>query len=106
MARRTMLVIGGVSLALLIGFSAPLRSGPQEPAKKPAQEPGETEVSAWLHDIFFRDVSAYEFFLDAERQHKLVLQRKPALRYPTAVDYWGELYVWTDRGRPMIVGAM
>lgn len=106
MSRRTSLVVGCAALALLIVGGTSVRSGQQQSSKKPVPEPGETEVSAWLHDIFFRDVSAYDFYLDAEKQQKLVLQRKPAMRYPTAVDYWGELYVWTDRGRPMIVGAM
>src|SRR4051794_17600011 len=76
------------------------------PAKEQATAQEETKTSKWLHGILFREISAYDFYLDAEKQHKLVMRREPVLRYPTPIDTWGELYIWTDRGRPQIVGCV
>ena len=47
------------------------------------------------------------FYLDAEKKQELPMRREPALRYPAPPeDYWGEIYVWTDRGIPAVVGGV
>ena len=69
--------------------------------------PGQPRASAWLHGIYFREMSAYDFFLDAEKQKKLVMRREPVLRYPAPPEQcWGEIYVWTDRGRAAVIGCV
>jgi hypothetical protein len=98
--------IGCACLALLTVGGSTAWSQQKEAAKDPGAVQEESKESAWLHRIFFREISAYEFYLDAEKQHKLVMRREPALRYPAPSEYWGEIYVWTDRGRAAVVGCV
>ena len=103
---KTLTGIGYAWFALL-AFGGPVARSQQAdlPKDLPAAQE-ETKESAWLHGIFSREISEYDFYLDAEKQQKLVLLRKPVLRYPTPVDFWGETYVWTYRGRPAVVGSV
>jgi hypothetical protein len=67
----------------------------------------ESKTSASLHRILSREMSAYNFYLDAEKQQKLIMRREPVLRYPAPPEgCWGEIYVWTDRGRAAVVGCV
>jgi hypothetical protein len=56
----------------------------EKPAQKPATSSDESKEAAWLRGAFFREMSAYHFYLDAERQHEFPIRREPALRYPAA----------------------
>src|SRR5262245_105188 len=49
----------------------------------------------------------YEFFVGSDRQTKLELQSKPLLNYsnPVRGDVYGNVFVWTRKGRPEVVGA-
>jgi hypothetical protein len=52
----------------------------------------ESKISASLHRIFRREMSAYSFYLDAEKQQKLIMRPEPVLRYPAPPeDCWGEI---------------
>lgn len=50
----------------------------------------------------------FEFFADADRKSKLELQSKPVLTYsnPVQGEVYGHVFVWTDSGRPEVVGAI
>jgi hypothetical protein len=92
-------------LLTICGLTAWPQEGKPPNAPAPAQAGG--EASARLHEIFFREMSAYNFFLDAEKQKKLILRREPVLRYPASpTDYCGEIYVWTERGRAAVIGCV
>lgn len=60
--------------------------------------------SAWLHEVYLREALEYDFYLDAKRQQRLDLRREPAMRWTSAADYHGEVFVWTDHGAAVIVG--
>ena len=49
----------------------------------------------------------YEFFAGSDRRTKFELQPKPLLRYsnPVRGDVHGNVFVWTRKGRPEVVGA-
>jgi hypothetical protein len=66
----------------------------------------ETKESRWLHEVFSKEMAEYAFHLDAEKHHKLEMLGRPFLRYPSPVDVWGESYLWTDRGRPAVIGTV
>ena len=88
-----------VSLVLIVLLGASLRGGP------PARQE-ETKKSAWLHEIYVREAAEYEFYQDAAKRQKLELRREPVMRWSSDADYHGEVYVWTHRGRPGIVGCI
>src|SRR5262249_46006604 len=49
----------------------------------------------------------YEFFAGSDRRTKFELQSKPLLTYsnPVRGDVHGNVFVWTRKGRPVVVGA-
>lgn len=104
MMRKTLL-IGGAWSALACAGGSPAWSQPPKSAETPPAGRGETGKSAWLHDVFSRDVSEYEFYLDPERREKLSVRAEPVMRFSSPVDRHGEVYVWTGRGRPQVVGC-
>jgi hypothetical protein len=81
-------------------------SQPSEPPKDTPAAPAEARKSAWLHEIYLREASEYDFYLDAERREKLELRREPTMRYMSPGDYRGEVYVWTHQGRPAVIGCI
>jgi hypothetical protein len=75
---------------------------PQPPAA--GAEAGKT---AWLHELYLRDASEYEFLLDSEKKEKLELRREPVMRYTGDFDRsHGEVYVWTYQGRAELLGCI
>ena len=50
----------------------------------------------------------YEFFADADRKSKFDRHPMPLLKYtnPVRGQVYGEVFVWTDRGRPEVIGAV
>jgi hypothetical protein len=50
----------------------------------------------------------YEFYSDGQQRTKLELQSQPVLTYsnPVQGEVYGNVYVWTDHGRPEVVGAI
>ncbi len=50
----------------------------------------------------------YEFYADGQQRTKLELQSQPVLTYsnPVQGEVYGNVYVWTDHGRPEVVGAI
>ncbi len=104
---KSLATVGCAFSALLIIGGSTAWSQEAEPPKAAAAAREESNTSAWLHGIYYREMAAYDFFLDAERQHKLFMRREPVLRYPAPPENcWGEIYVWTERGRPAVVGCV
>jgi hypothetical protein len=91
-------------LALAFGVMV-THSQPSETLDDPPNARPEATTSALLHEVYLREASGYDFFLDAERRQKLELRREPVMRYVSPGDYRGELYVWTYHGRPAVIGA-
>ena len=88
-----------VALCGLLLLGAALSEDPparQQDAKK----------SAWLHELYLREASAYEFYQDPAKRQKLELRREPVMRWSSDADYQGEVYVWSHRGRPGVVGCI
>ncbi len=99
-------LIGCAWFALVSFGGSTAWSQQPEPPKGQAAAPELTEESAWLHGVFFREISEYQFYLDAKKRQNLVMRGEPALRFPTPTDFWGEIYLWTDRGRAAVIGSI
>ncbi len=83
MIRMTPLVAIGCAWSALLTFGGS-NAWPQRveaPNDRVATQT-ESKTSASLRRIFSREMSAYNFYLDAEKQQKLVMRREPVLRYP------------------------
>jgi hypothetical protein len=95
---------------VLLGLGGPVafaQSHQPEPPGDPSARPAETtRKSAWLHEVFLREASEYEFYLDDEKQQKLELRREPVMRYSSGGEAHGEAYIWTHQGRPEIIGSI
>jgi hypothetical protein len=50
----------------------------------------------------------YRFFADAAQSHELTLHAEPLLTYsnPVRGDVYGNVFVWTDKGRPEVMAAI
>jgi hypothetical protein len=95
--------IACVGLASL-SFSGPVARSPRQDPPPP-QRP-EAKKAAWLHEVYLRDASEYEFSLEAEGRPRLELRREPVMRWTSEGDYNGEVYVWTHRGAAAVVGCI
>jgi hypothetical protein len=73
----------------------------------PVARAQQAEPSHGLHEVYLRDASEYEFFLDREKKEKLELKHEPVMRYTGDFDRsQGEVYVWTHQGRAELVGSI
>jgi len=77
---------------------------PQQP--ETPKDQSKNERTAWLHEVYLREASAYKFFLDDQKRQKLKLRREPVMRWTSDGDYNGEVYVWTNQGAATIVGCI
>jgi hypothetical protein len=79
----------------------------QVDASKTRETDEQKANSEWLHDVYFKEMAAYNFYLDPAHHKKLSMRREPVLRYPAPPEQcWGEIYVWTDRGRAAALGCV
>ena len=65
--------------------------------------------SQQLLELDTNDAASFSFFRDVERTQKLQFQREPVYRWsnPTrSGGQVGEVFVWTYRGRPEVVGSV
>ena len=95
-----------VSFALHCLGGSVARSQQAEPPKDLPAPEAEAKKSAVLHEVFLQEISDYEFYLDVEKQKRLELRGEPVMRFTSAVDRHGELYVWTHQGRAELVGGI
>lgn len=97
----------GCAWFAFLSLSGPVASSQQsESTRESPERQAETNKSAWLHEIYLREASGYEFYLDAEKRQKLQLRHEPVMRWTSGGDYHGEVYVWTHQGRAEVVGCI
>jgi hypothetical protein len=48
----------------------------------------------------------YEFFLDKDRKVSLTFEPKPVFSWAQDDDWSGDVFVWTARGRPQVIGCV
>jgi hypothetical protein len=77
---------------------------PQQPVT-PREQP-KNKRTAWLHEVYLREASEYQFFLDDQKRQELKLRQEPVMRWTSQADYNGEVYVWTHQGAAAIVGCV
>jgi hypothetical protein len=90
-------------LALVLGATA------QQAAEHTRNDQGPRARSQQLLDLHTNDAASFSFFRDAERTQKLQFKREPVYRWtnPTrSGGQVGEVFVWTYRGRPEVVGSV
>jgi hypothetical protein len=71
-----------------------------------AKDQSKNKRRAWLHEVFLREASEYEFFRDELKRQKLELRREAVMRWTRSGDFNGEVYVWTHQGAAAIVGCI
>ncbi len=74
--------------------------GAEDPAK-----PDEKTVALRLESRFEQQAKAYHFTLDADESRPLVLHDRPLMKW-TADGNYGAVWIWTERGRPQLVGCI
>jgi hypothetical protein len=94
--------LGVVCVSLVSCFAGSVWSQQPETSKDPLKN----KRTSWLHEVYLREASEYQFFLDEEKRQELELRRAPVMRWTSENDYVGEVYVWTHRGVPAIVGCI
>jgi hypothetical protein len=81
----------------------------QQAVENAPKDPGAKAMSQRLLELHTSDAASYSIFRDAARTQKLELRREPVYRWtnPTRVGgQVGEVFVWTYRGRPEVVGSI
>jgi hypothetical protein len=72
-----------------------------------AQMPvNEAESKLLLYPYYARQAATYDFFRDADRQQRLVLQPQPVLNWTNADGFMGSVFLWTYGGRPEVIGCI
>ena len=101
MARISVLLLL-ICCCIMVGSGGSVRSHQPETSK----DQSKNKRTAWLHEVYLREASAYKFFLDDQNRQKLELRREPVMRWTSDADYNGEVYVWTYQGAAAIVGCI
>ncbi len=86
-----------------------LASTGQQAAGNAQAEEAAKAKSRQLLELHTNDAASFSIFRDEKRTQKLELKREPVYRWtnPTRVGgQVGEVYVWTYRGRPEVVGSI
>ena len=90
-------------LVLLLGATA------QQAAEHARNDQAPKAISQQLLELNTNDAASFSFFRDVERTQKLEFKREPVYRWtnPTrSGGQAGEVFVWTYRGRPEVVGSI
>ena len=86
-----------------------LASTGQQGGENPLSAPAAKARSRQLLELHTADAASYSIFRDVDRTQKLTLKREPVYRWtnPTRSNgQEGEVYVWTYRGRPEVIGSI
>jgi hypothetical protein len=68
--------------------------------------PAPREPDSPLREQYQLAAKKYEFFLDQDRKVPLVFEPKPIFHWSSDNDWSGDVFVWTARGRPEVVGCV
>lgn len=86
-----------------------LAAAGQQPAEAPGRSPSAKAKAQRLLELHTSDAASFAIFRDPARRQRLELRREPIYRWtnPTRVGgQVGEVFVWTYRGRPEVVGSI
>ncbi len=81
----------------------------QQGGENALSDPAAKAKSRQLLELHTADAASYSIFRDVHRTQKLTLKREPLYRWtnPTRSNgQVGEVYVWTYRGRPEVIGSI
>src|SRR4051794_31325828 len=87
------------AILILPLLGAPARGDDAPPA-------GEKEDVRLLREQYLLAAKKYEFFLDADHKTPLALDPKPIFHWASDNDWSGDLFVWTAKGRPQVIGCV
>jgi len=95
--------MAAVSMWIVWGLVAPSLPGQLE--RKVAGDSAQSEQREAFHKTAFAAATGYEIDLATEPTTRLKLKEEPVLRWtnPVQSDGSGEVFIWTDRGRPEAV---
>jgi hypothetical protein len=99
---------GGFMNAVIVSLVLVSATGQQAGGNSRTDGPDKAK-SRRLLELHTDDAASYSIYRDAERTQKLELRREPVYRWtnPTRVGgQVGEVFVWTFRGRPEVVGSI
>lgn len=68
--------------------------------------PREKEEVSPLREQYRLAAKKYEFFLDKDKKVPLTFEPKPVLSWAQDDDWSGDVFVWTARGRPQVIGCV
>lgn len=94
--------VGVLCLCLVSTLGGP--GWPQRP--ETTKDQSKNKRAAWLHEVYLREASEYDFFLDEAKRQKLELRGEPVMRWTSGGDGNGDVYVWTHQGAAAIVGCI
>lgn len=83
-------------LALAFGFAV-FAEEPKAPEKKDDTSP--------LREQYLAAAKKYAFFLDKDKKVPLTLEPKPVFSWANDDDWSGDVFVWTAKGRPYVIGC-
>lgn len=59
-----------------------------------------------LQRLYQADAETYHFYADQARQQPFKFVSKPVMHWASPNDWSGDVFVWTQQGRPAVVGCM
>lgn len=75
-------------------------------AAEPAKETAPESESAYLRRIYREEAEKHVFYHDADRRQPLELIDHPIMRWDNEGTWSGDVFVWTHKGRPEVIGCM
>jgi hypothetical protein len=99
---RVNLSVGVVCVCLALGLLNPAWTQQAETTR----DTSKNKRNARLHEVYLREASEYQFFLDDQKREDLKLRREPIMRWTSDGDYNGEVFVWTHEGAAAVVGCI
>jgi hypothetical protein len=76
-----------------------------QPAGEAKAEPAPA-VSESIQKLYRQDAEKYVFETGAEKPQALKLVEKPIMRWSNDDDWSGDVFMWTDKGVPAVVGCI
>ena len=69
-------------------------------------KPGQAVASDYLHENYRADAARYGFQRDEREGQQFELVEKPILRWANDDDWSGDVFVWTHKGCPEVIGCI